>query len=81
MATLFDLKKFNCAGTPVDDLRPLEKLQKLEYLDCSNTNVRKLDPVAGTLLKTLKCYNTKVTDRKIEDFKKLNPNCQVIYYR
>jgi Leucine-rich repeat (LRR) protein len=81
VAALFDLRKFNCAGTQVDDLRPLEKLQKLEVLDCSNSNVKKLDPVEGTLLKVLKCYNTKVSDRKIEDFKKLNPQCQVVYYR
>lgn len=78
---LLNLKKLNVAGTQVRRLDPLEKLQKLEELDCSNTFVNKLDPVANLPLKTLKCYNTKISTRKIEDFKSSHPATNVIYYR
>jgi Leucine-rich repeat (LRR) protein len=81
VAALQNLKKFNVAGTQVKRLDPLEKLQKLEELDCSNTFVNRLDPVAHLPLKTLKCYNTKISTRKIEEFKSSHPNTNVIYYR
>jgi Leucine-rich repeat (LRR) protein len=81
VSALVNLKKFNVAGTQVRRLDALEKLQKLEELDCSNTFVTRLDPVAHLSLKTLKCYNTKISTRKIEEFKSSHPNTNVIYYR
>lgn len=75
------LKKLNCAGTQIKRLDALEKMEKLEYLDCSNTNVNKLSPLDYLPLTTLKCYNTKVSTRAIENFKASHTNCQVIYYR
>jgi hypothetical protein len=53
----------------------------LESLDCSNTNVKKLEPLFGLPLKTLKCYNTRVSSKEVEHFKKRIPDCNVVYYR
>jgi Leucine-rich repeat (LRR) protein len=75
------LKKLNCAGTQIKRLDALEKMENLEYLDCSNTNVSKLSPLDYLPLATLKCYNTKVSTRSIENFKASHTNCQVMYYR
>ena len=78
---LRNLKKLNCSGTQIKRLDPLEKLMNLDYLDCSNTNVNKLDALDKLQLKTLKCYNTKVSNRAIENFKARHPDCNVVYYR
>ena len=75
------LKKLNCSGTQLKRLDALEKMESLEYLDCSNTNVSRLSPLDYLPLKTLKCYNTKVSTRVIENFKASHPDCNVIYYR
>ncbi|MEY4931088.1 MAG: hypothetical protein RI909_1812 [Bacteroidota bacterium] len=77
---LKSLKKLNVAGTQIKRLNALEKLEHLEHLDCSNTNVSKLDSLDYLPLKTLKCYNTKVSNRAIENFKASHADCQVIYY-
>jgi len=81
VGTLKSLKSFNCSGTQVKKLSALEYLTQLHTLDCSNTFIGQLDPVSHNTLKTLKCYNTKVSAREIENFKKSNPNCDVVYYR
>jgi len=78
---LESLKKLNCSGTPVKSLEALEKLTNVEYVDCSNTAVKSLDALEKLPLKTLKCYNTKVSDKRVESFKKLKPECNVVYYR
>jgi len=79
--TLINLKTFNAAGTQIKRLDPLRNLTNLTDLDCSNTNVGKLDPLEALPLKTLKCYNTKVSGRAIENFKANHPSCNVVYYR
>ena len=81
IGNLSKLKKLNCSGTQIRRLDPLEKLAHLDYLDCSNTNVTKLDAIEHLQLKELKCYNTKVSNRAIENFKAKHPDCNVIYYR
>ena len=78
---LQNLKTLNCAGTQIKRLDAVEKLEKLEFLDCSNTNVGKLNALDYLHLKTLKCYNTRVSNRAIENFKASHPECKVIYYR
>jgi Leucine-rich repeat (LRR) protein len=75
------LKSFNCAGTQIKKLDPLQRLHQLESLDCSNTNVKKLDPVTYLSLRTLKCYNTRVNSRQIDQFRENNPDCEIVYYR
>ena len=81
IGNLNKLKKLNCSGTQIKRLDPLEKLAGLEYLDCSNTNVIRLDALDHLPLKELKCYNTKVSNRAIENFKEKHPGCNVVYYR
>ena len=81
IAGLSHLKKFNCAGTQIKKLDALENLQDLESLDCSNTRVGSLDGVSSLPLKVLKCYNTKISSREIENFKKSHTDCNVVYYR
>jgi Leucine-rich repeat (LRR) protein len=78
---LKNLRKLNCAGTQIKKLDDLEGLSNLESLDCSNTRVSNLEAISHLPLKTLKCYNTKVSSKDIEKFKKANPECNVIFYR
>lgn len=78
---LKQLKKLNCSGTQIKKLGALAALEKLEHLDCSNTNVTKLDALDYLPLKTLRCYNTRVSNREIEKFKASHPDCNVVYYR
>ena len=75
------LKKLNCSGTQIKRLDALEKMETLEYLDCSNTNVNRISSLDYLPLKTLKCYNTKIATRLIENFKASHPDCNVMYYR
>lgn len=81
IGSLPELKKINCSGTQIKRLDPLLKLQQLEYLDCSNTNVSKLDAIEHLSLKRLTCYNTKISNRAIENYKAKHPDCEVVYYR
>jgi hypothetical protein len=78
---LKELKKLNCSGTQIKRLDALQKLEKLEFLDCSNTQVSKLNSLDYLPLKTFKGYNTKISNRSIENFKASHPECRVIYYR
>ncbi|HEX5168405.1 MAG TPA: leucine-rich repeat domain-containing protein [Cyclobacteriaceae bacterium] len=78
---LSKLRKFNCSGTQIKKLDALENLEQLEQLDCSNTFVSKLDPLEGLPLKTLKCFNTKISSKSVDKFRKNKPDCNVIYYR
>jgi Leucine-rich repeat (LRR) protein len=75
------LTYLSCAGTPVKKLNPLQSLNKLEYLDCSNTDIRNLEPLYHLPLKTLRCYNSKISKGDIDKFSKFNPECNVVYYR
>jgi len=81
ISNLQKLKSLNCSGTQIKRLDAVEKLENLEFLDCSNTNVNKLSSLDHLHLKTLKCYNTRVSNRTIENFKASHPDCKVMYYR
>jgi Leucine-rich repeat (LRR) protein len=77
---LQELKSFNCSGTQVSSLSALEELSALESLDCSNTGVKKIDSLYPLPLKSLKCYNTKITGKAVDKFRESNPNCKVVHY-
>ncbi len=81
LSNLDNLKKFSCAGTQVRRLDPVTQMIHLETLDCSNTRVGNLDPLLPLALKSLKCYNTKVSTREIESFRKKKPDCAIVYYK
>lgn len=78
---LGELKTLNAGGTQVKKLDPLEGLGKLEMVDCSNTRVSSLGPLEKLNLKSLKCYNSKVSSREVDKFKERKPDCNVVYYR
>jgi Leucine-rich repeat (LRR) protein len=63
---LTNLKKISCAGTLVRKLDPMEDMALLEYVDCSNTSVSQLDPIAHLPLRTVKCFNSRVSKREAE---------------
>lgn len=81
LEALTNLRTLGCSGTQIRRLDPLEELHQLESLDCSITRVSKLDPVMYLSLRSLKCYNTKVTSREVGTFRENNPDCNVVYYR
>jgi Leucine-rich repeat (LRR) protein len=81
ISRLKHLRTLSCAGTPIRKLNPLLAVNALEHLDCSNTEVKNLEPIFHLPLKTLKCYNSKVSKSDVDKFKKYNPDCEVIYYR
>lgn len=75
---LSNLKRFNCSGTEVRKLDPLEHMEHLEFIDCSNTSVARLDPVTHLPLKTVKCFNSRVSKREVEKLKA--KGVEVVYY-
>jgi hypothetical protein len=77
---LENLKVFSCSGTQIGSLSALEQMF-LESIDFSNTSVKNMDAIFGMPLKTVKCYNTRVSSKTIEKFKASNPSCNVVYYR
>lgn len=81
IGSLTKLKKLNCSGTKVKKLDPLGKAEQLEFLDCSNTFVSRIDVLQNLPLRILKCYNTKVSSKAVDKFKKNKPDCEVMYYR
>jgi Leucine-rich repeat (LRR) protein len=80
VSQLVNLRKLNCSGTQIMRLDPLEELETLDELDCSNTKVRRLDAVMKLKLKSLKCYNTGISEKRVRDFAKRNPECRIVHY-
>lgn len=80
LSQLQNLKSLNCSGTQIMRLDALEELASLEQLDCSNTRVRRLDAVTKLKLKSLKCYNTSISNKRVEHFVRANPECNVVHY-
>jgi len=74
------LETLNISGTQVKNLSPLEKIITLQRLDCSNTLVRTLKPLYNINIKSVICYNSNITEKKVEDFKAIKPDCQVVHY-
>jgi Leucine-rich repeat (LRR) protein len=81
---LSDMEKLEIiklSGIPIKDIKPLEKLQNIKQLDISNTQVKTLSPVEKMdNLNVLICYNTKINDKKVDSYRKLHPDCQIVYY-
>ncbi len=75
------LQTLNISGTRVMFLSPLKDMQTLRHLDCVNTRVWFLNPLKNLKnLQTIKCYNTNISRRNAASFKRLKPDCEVIYY-
>ncbi len=81
LSTLSNLKVLNISGTNLKALKGLESLSMLEELDVASTNLRSLKPIEGlSSLKKLSCFNTRLTQRSIDNYKKINPSCEVRFY-
>jgi hypothetical protein len=79
--SLKNIKSLNCSGTQIKKLAAIKSFSSLEVLDFSNTNVNNLDVILHLPLKTLKCYNTKLSSREIDMFRKHHPDCNIVFYR
>lgn len=78
---LKSLLRLNISGTQVTKLDALANCVKLEELSCYNTRVNSLKPLEGLKnIRLLRVYNTKLNERKIDKFKDLHPNTEVVYY-
>lgn len=75
------LEHLSLAGTQVKSLKGIETLIGLRYLDISSTQVRwigKLELL--TNLEKLICYNTRIFDFSLDNFKEEHPDCSVRFY-
>lgn len=80
LGELSGLESLVISGTNIRVLRGLETLTNLKNLDIASTNVRSLKPVQGLNLERLICFNTRLNQRAVDGFKKLNPNADVRFY-
>ncbi len=81
LAGLEGLEVLKCSGTNVKDLDPLAGLSKLRVLEFSKTkvkNIKALNALPG--LEVVKCYNNKISPKKIQAFKDSHPDVEVIFY-
>ncbi len=75
------LRELKFSGSYVKDLSPVSGLKQLEVLEFSKTKVRNINALSGLEnLKVLKCYNNRLSDKKVEEFKANNPDCDVVFY-
>ncbi|MCG8309843.1 MAG: hypothetical protein MI975_20775 [Cytophagales bacterium] len=79
--SLVNLRELKFSGTNVKDISPIEGFERLEVLEFSKTRVKQVNALASlNNLKVLKCYNNKISAKKIEEFKMRNPDCEVVFY-
>ena len=78
---LIHLKVLNVSGTKVRKLKPVSNLINLEKLIINNTNINKLNDIENLHnLKLIKCYNTKLKKKKIDAFKTVHPEIDIVFY-
>ncbi len=80
MQHIIGLETLICPGTQIKNLKYLEYLTNLKQLECFNTSVKNLQPVEDLDLNKLKCYNTKISQKKIEKYKAKHLDCEVVFY-
>ncbi len=80
LSTLFNLKVLDISGTLVKRLKPLRDLENLNFLSASNCPVKSLYAIAKLPLNKLKVFNTRISQKKINNYKNTHPHCQVEFY-
>ncbi|MEX2593262.1 MAG: leucine-rich repeat domain-containing protein [Anditalea sp.] len=81
LADLSGLRSLDASGTNIKRLKGLEELYELRELDIASTNVRSLRPIRDLVnLEKLLCFNTRVNNRQINNFRQSNPECEIRYY-
>lgn len=81
ISNLIQIEELYLSGTNLKVLRGLEGFENLKVLDIGNTNVRSLKQVQNLgSLEKLTCFNTRISRRTVDNFRKQNPECDVLYY-
>lgn len=81
LKNLKKLEELYVSSTEVKHLDPLEGHDKLRIIDCSNTKVRRLNDIEELPnLESVRCYNTRINSNRVDDFKALHPDCEVVFY-
>jgi Leucine-rich repeat (LRR) protein len=81
ITALKNLEKLDCSGTQIKNIKELRDLKSLTYLDISNTKAWQLHWLfEHPEFKELICYNSRVRENKLEDFKSTFPDCKITYY-
>jgi len=81
VSELGNLVTLDAAGTKIKSLKYIDKLYNLESLYINNTRVKNLKQIYGlSELEFLQCYNTSIKSSRIDEFKKLKPDVEVVYY-
>ncbi len=81
LENLKKLEELDISATKISSLKGLRALQNMKKLKCYNTNISSINPLITLVkLQSLLCYNTKLSKKKVDDFKKIKPQCNVIFY-
>lgn len=81
ISNLQGIEELILSGTNIKVLRGLESFENLRVLDIGNTNVRSLKQVQNLgSLEKLTCFNTRINRRTVDNFRRQNPDCDVLYY-
>lgn len=81
VSSLRNLKKLDCSGTQIKNIRDLRQLKSLRYLDISNTRVWQLHWLYEMPdFEVLICFNSRVKERKLDEFRSIFPECEVTFY-
>jgi hypothetical protein len=78
---LRNLKKLILSSTRIKNIEDIRDLNYIKQLDISNTKIRNLKPLSGYKnLRLLVCFNTLISSKSIDIFRKNNPECELFYY-
>ncbi len=78
---LSSLTILDIAGTKIKSLKYIDKMPTIEKLYINNTRVKNIKQLYSlTKLDFLQCYNTSIKSSKIDEFKRLNLDVEVVYY-
>ncbi len=81
LEALSGLEYLSVVGTKVDKLKGLEEMYELRYLDVSSTPVKKLKRIDElNNLELLLCFNTRIRERRVDNYQSLFPNCRIVWY-
>jgi len=75
---LRNLEILNCRNTSIKDIEIVRNIPTLRELNINFTEVENIEPIFNLpALKMLSCYESKVSNEQIEDFMRLNPDCEI----
>ncbi len=81
ISKISQLKKLDIGGTKIKSLKYITLLSALQELYINNTRIKSIKPLYQLPnLTFLQCYNTSIKESRIDDFKKVKPDVEVIFY-